>query len=106
MQDSIGNIIFALIMGVFYKIYAGNLGHKLFNLKVIHSETGVEFKSYGRGVFRELLKNFLAYLIVPIIWILWDKNNQNLYDKITKTYVVKKGVGNFEPPFDPPIYKA
>lgn len=106
LEDSLSNLVIALILGVFYKIYAGNLGHKLFNLKVIHSETGVELKSYGWGALRELLKNLLAYLIIPIIWILWDKNKQNLYDKITKTYVVKKGVRNFEPPLDPPIYKT
>jgi hypothetical protein len=39
---------------------------------------------------RELLKYVLTFLVIPVIWILWDEKNQNLYDKMTKTLVVEK----------------
>lgn len=82
--------IFGLIVGaIFYPIFTGNLGHKIFGLKVISSETGEDYKKSTEGAIRELLKNVLGYLIIPIIWILWDEKNQNLYDKLTKTYVVE-----------------
>jgi uncharacterized RDD family membrane protein YckC len=32
----------------------------------------------------------LSFLVVPVIWLLFDKKKQNLYDKITKTLVVKR----------------
>jgi uncharacterized RDD family membrane protein YckC len=82
--------IFGLIVGaIFYPLFTGNLGHKIFGLKVISSETGEDYKKSNEGAIRELLKNVLAYLVIPIIWILWDEKNQNLYDKLTKTYVVE-----------------
>ena len=82
--------IAGLIVGaIFYPIFTGNLGHKIFGLKVISSETGEDYKKSTEGAMRELLKNVLSYLIIPIIWILWDEKNQNLYDKLTKTYVVE-----------------
>ena len=82
--------IFGLIVGaLFYPIFTGNLGHKIFGLKVISSETGEDYKKAAEGGIRQLLKQVLGYLIIPIIWILWDEKNQNLYDKLTKTYVVE-----------------
>ncbi len=82
--------ISGLILGaLFYPYFTGNLGHKIFGLKVISSETGEDYNKSTEGAIRELLKNVLSYLIIPIIWILWDVNNQNVYDKITKTYVVE-----------------
>ena len=83
--------IFALIVGaVFYPLFIGNLGHRIFKLKVISLENGEDFKKPQDGAIRELLKNVLGYLIIPIIWILWDDMNQNLYDKLTKTIVVER----------------
>ena len=82
--------IFGLIVGaIFYPLFTGNLGHRIFGLKVISSETGEDYKRSAEGAIRELLKNVLGYLIIPVIWILWDEKNQNLYDKLTKTYVVE-----------------
>lgn len=83
--------ITGLIVGaIFYPIFIGNLGHRVFNLKVISEETGEDYKRPESGAIRECLKHVLSYLIIPIIWILWDKKNQNLYDKLTKTLVVEK----------------
>lgn len=82
--------ISSIILGaILYPIFTGNLGHRIFGLKVIYSETGDDYKKSSEGAIRELLKNVLSYLVIPIIWILWDDKNQNLYDKLTKTYVVE-----------------
>ena len=62
----------------------------MFGLKVISSESGNDFKKASDGGIRELLKGVFSFFIIPIIWILWDDKNQNLYDKLTKTYVVEK----------------
>lgn len=88
----IGSIaIFGLVVGaIFYPIFTGNLRHRIFGLKVISSESGDDFNKASDGAIRELLKAVLSVLLVPIIWILWDDKNQNLYDKLTKTYVVEK----------------
>jgi transcriptional regulator with XRE-family HTH domain len=83
--------IFGLIVGaIFYPIFTGNLGHSILGLKVISSETGHDYKKAIEGAIRELLKGVFSFFIIPIIWILWDEKNQNLYDKLTKTYVVEK----------------
>lgn len=42
------------------------------------------------GVIREGLKSVFSNFLIPIIWLLWDENKQNLYDKALKTIVVKK----------------
>ncbi len=83
--------IFGLIVGaIFYPMFTGNLGHRIIGLKVISSETGDDYKKATEGAIRELLKGVFSFFIIPIIWILWDDKNQNLYDKLTKTYVVEK----------------
>ncbi|MDO5968602.1 helix-turn-helix domain-containing protein [Flavivirga aquimarina] len=83
--------VFGLIVGaIFYPMFKGNLGHRIFGLKVISSETGDDYKKATEGAIRELLKGVFSFFIIPIIWILWDDKNQNLYDKLTKTYVVEK----------------
>jgi len=84
-------IVIAFIFGaITYPFFIGNIGHKITGLKVIDQKTGKEFKNFIDGGFRELLKNLLSYLIFPVIWLLFDKKKQNLYDKITNTYVVEK----------------
>lgn len=83
-------IIGLLVGAIFYPIFIGTLGHKIFNLKVISTETGEDYNRAKKGAIRECLKYVLAYFLIPVIWILWDNNNQNLYDKLTKTIVVEK----------------
>ncbi len=82
--------IFSLLIGaVWYPLFSGNLGHRIFKLKVISLESGKDYEKSQEGAIREFLKSILGFLIIPSIWILWDDNNQNLYDKLTKTHVVK-----------------
>jgi uncharacterized RDD family membrane protein YckC len=89
--DIIINIILAIVIGgLMYPIWSGNIGHKIFGIKVISKENGEDVRKPITGIVRELGKNILQYLIIPIIWLLWDKDRQNLYDKISKTIVVKK----------------
>jgi len=91
----LGEIIASAIVGaifgaIFYPNFTGNIGHKIFNLKVIHIETGKDFNQAKDGAIRESLKAISNMLIIPSFWIFLDKNNQNLYDKISKTIVVEK----------------
>ncbi|MBE7641190.1 RDD family protein [Salegentibacter sp. BLCTC] len=80
-----------LIVGaIFYPIFSGNLGHRIFDLKVISAETGKDINKGQEGAIREMLKYVLGYLLIPLIWLLWDDKKQNLYDKLSKTLVVEK----------------
>ena len=59
-------------------------------LKVISSVDGSDQKKALTGALREGLKNLFGFVLIPVIWLLWDENKQNVYDKIVNTYVVKK----------------
>jgi len=101
-EDSIGGettsfgdfmilIIIPAIFGViFYPMWSGHIGHKVFGLKAISANDGSDFNKAGLGALREVVKSLFSILIVPTIWLLWDDNKQNLYDKVVGTYVVKK----------------
>ena len=86
----IGVIFYLLVGAVFYPLFSGNLGHRIFGLKVISSESGTDYNKSADGAIREFLKYMTYTFIIPIIWLLWDDKKQNLYDKLTKTYVVEK----------------
>ncbi len=74
----------------FYKKFCGNIGHAILKLKVISSVDGSDYNKSSQGIVREFLKSILGISLILNWWILFDKRNQNLYDKITKTYVVEK----------------
>lgn len=81
----------AILIGfAFYPKFSGTIGHKFLGLKVISSKDGSDFNSAANGIIRETLKSFLGVFIIPHIWLLWDEDNQNLYDKAGNTFVVKK----------------
>jgi len=91
VTETVIGAIFGAILGViFYPIWSGNLGHKIFGLKVISAEDGSDYNTARQGAIREFIKEIFGAVIIPIIWLLWDKDKQNLYDKVIKTYVVKK----------------
>ena len=84
-------IIIMPILGVFsYPSWSGNLGHKIMGLKVISSKNGSDINTSGSGAKREFLNHLMGFLILPRVWLLWDNDRQNLYDKMMSTYVVKK----------------
>jgi len=83
--------IFGAFLGaIFYPMWSGNLGHKIMGLKVISSVDGQDLNTSGAGWLRELSKSLLGYFIIPVIWLIWDDDRQNVYDKLVKTYVVRK----------------
>lgn len=82
-------ILYAILGAIFYPIWGGNLGHKIMGLKVISSENGEVQNNAKAGAIREALKYVFSLVFIPIVWLLWDDNRQNLYDKVVKTYVVK-----------------
>jgi hypothetical protein len=90
--DSIfGYAILSAILGaIFYSLWGGNLGHKIMGLIVISSESGEIQNNAKTGAIREALKSVLSIFFIPVVWLLWDDHKQNLYDKVVKTYVVKK----------------
>ncbi len=74
---------------VFYSFWGCNIGHKIVGLQVISSVSGEVQKNGYSGAIREGMKMLFSMVIIPTIWLLWDDDRQNLYDKITNTYVVK-----------------
>ncbi|MCB9034170.1 MAG: RDD family protein [Chitinophagales bacterium] len=81
-------IIFSLISAVTYLVWSGNIGHKILGLKVVNIKDDSDMKNPIKGFFREAIKFFTLWLIIPSIWLLWDSNKQNLYDKIFDTIVI------------------
>jgi len=79
-----------LLGAIFYPIWSGNLGHKLFGLKVISSVDGSDYNRALSGAGREFLKVVMSLIVIPVIWLMSDSNRQNLYDKLANTYVVKR----------------
>jgi len=89
--DALIGTIIALVYGcIIYPIFSGNLGHRIMGLKVVNIENSSNFNIFYEGGLREFIKDFCIILIIPNIWVLFDKKNQNIYDKIFKTIVVKR----------------
>ncbi len=89
--DIILTIIDGLLFGaICYPFLTGNIGHRIFGLKVISTETGEDCDTAEKGAIRECLKNFLSLSIIPLFWIFFNSKNQTLHDKISKTIVVKR----------------
>ncbi len=91
LDSIISSSLFSIVFGaILYPVFSGNLGHKLIGLKVISSHDGSDCNKAFTGALRELLKTLFSLVFLPVIWLIWDKDNQNLYDKMLNTYVVKK----------------
>jgi uncharacterized RDD family membrane protein YckC len=88
--DILSGTIIALSYGIIYPIFSGNLGHKIIGLKVINTIDKTNFNKFYEGGFREFLKSLCTILILPCLWVFFDKKNQNIYDHIFKTIVVEK----------------
>jgi len=89
-------ILSAILGAIFYPMWGGNLGHKIMGLTVISVENGEIQNNAKTGAIREVLKCVFSLVIIPDVWLLWDDNRQNLYDKVAKTYVVKKKAGTIK----------
>jgi hypothetical protein len=75
---------------ILYPVYQGNIGHKLFNLKVVDADTGLSIHSPSHGALRGFLKVCLVPLLIPILIIFINKKRQTLWDKMSNTRVVCK----------------
>ncbi len=65
-------------------------GKKLMGMRVVKTDTG-QATTWGYTFLREwIVKGAIGSITFGIgyIWILWDQNNQNLYDKLMGTVVV------------------
>lgn len=65
---------------------------QLMSMRVVNLNTGVR-AGWGRSFVREFLAKaligfFLGWLLFPYFWLLWDKNKQQLWDKLLDTAVV------------------
>lgn len=83
-------LLLCTLSAISYFFWSGNIGHKLLKLKVIKADNEEDCKNPMIGFLREAVKLLCYWLIFPNIWLLFDEKNQNLYDKIFKTYVIEK----------------
>jgi len=65
---------------------------QLLGMRVVNMTAGVR-AGWGRMLVREhlvkpLIGIFLGWLVIPYFWLLWDKNRQELWDKMLDTVVV------------------
>ena len=89
--DTLTGTLIALIYGsLIYPFFYGNIGHRIMGLKVVNIENKSNFNTFYEGAFREFIKDFCIILIIPNLWILFNKKNQNIYDRLFKTIVVKR----------------
>lgn len=78
-----------ILAAIYYPAFSGNIGHKILNIKVISTIDGSDYQTASNGMLRELLKLVFGLFLIPVIWLLWDKRYQNLYDKVMNTIVVE-----------------
>lgn len=78
-------VLSAILAAIFYPTWSGNVGHKFMGLKVVSSVDGSDIDKASAGAIREVLKSIFSSVIIPVAWLLWDGDRQNLYDKVSKT---------------------
>jgi len=105
INAAIAAIVHALYGYLCYPNLRGTIGHKALKLRVVNADKTT--LNASQGAKRELLKVVPSILsdlgvivgaglqtiivlgaLIYFIWLLWDEDKQNLYDKIAKTYVV------------------
>jgi uncharacterized RDD family membrane protein YckC len=88
--SSLGFFVTFTAAMISYPYFSGNFGHKIMNLKVISAKDGSDYNSIAQGALRECTKQIFGSGYILNLWLLFNKDNLNLYDRICKTYVVKK----------------
>ncbi len=91
----IGNLL-SLIGGIgfgFYNLYllgsrGSTVGKKILGLTVLGDDN--QPIGFGKAFLREVLKGIFGCFIVPSLWLLWDKERQNLYEKVVNTHVYRQ----------------
>lgn len=64
------------------------IGMWFFKIKVI--TTDGKPLGWGRVFWRYIAFTISLFSIIGMVWILFDKQNQGLHDKLAKTFVIKK----------------
>ncbi|MFV2040130.1 MAG: RDD family protein [Acidimicrobiales bacterium] len=95
------SVLFVLTLGIGWLIWAAVIGgigqtpaKKLLGLRVIKADTmrpaGLATMFWLRGLLAGFVVQFAVIFTLGIILFMpfWDKRNQNLWDKISTTYVV------------------
>jgi uncharacterized RDD family membrane protein YckC len=81
-----GFVGFILLVGYLTSKSGASLGKKVVGTQVL-DETG-QFLSFGQSILREFLKSiFGAVCFLVNLWLLFDKDHQQLYDKVIRSNV-------------------
>ncbi|MGI9623690.1 MAG: RDD family protein [Acidimicrobiales bacterium] len=91
-------VIFTLVIGwIIWAAFTGNSGQtpakKLLNQRVIRADT-MQPCNIGKMFWVRGVLGILVWIVVQVtfyilaLWPFWDKNKQNLWDKMSNTYVV------------------
>ena len=97
-QSVVGIVLRVLIVLLYGAIFCGSergqtLGMMLVGVRAVDATTGGSI-GFARALGRASFEYLLAILaIVPwvldMLWPIWDRRNQTLHDKVTRTLVVK-----------------
>lgn len=89
-SNTLISFLLSLLYGfIVYPFFSGNLGHRIIGLKVIHDDKN-DFNKFYEGGFREFLKSISLFLILPNLYIFFNSDNKNTYDKILNCKVIKR----------------
>jgi uncharacterized RDD family membrane protein YckC len=80
--------IFLLVSALVVGVFQTTPGKRFFNLKITTGDS--QRISMLRAVVREGLGKFVSSLVFGLgyLWMIPDRQNQTLHDKLTRTYVV------------------
>jgi uncharacterized RDD family membrane protein YckC len=101
----LSSLLVLVTLGVGYAIWCflvygrgQNPSKQLLGMRVVRLETGKRAgwgTMFVRGWIYAAIVGFISafLLYIPLLWILWDKRNQELWDKMAETIVVKDPTG-------------
>lgn len=92
-RHTIGVQLLAALLGlVYFTVALGSgsgqtVGARLAGIRVVDARTGAPI-GYGRAFRRWLVTFLVGWLIVPYLWMLWDREGQTWQDKVAGDVVV------------------
>lgn len=90
-KNNLGILVFELffflnfIIG--WKLRGQTIGMFVMKIRVVTTE-GMPL-GWGRTFWRYIAFTISLFSVIGMVWILFDKKNQGLHDKLAKTYVIK-----------------
>jgi len=93
------SLLGGLVVLVYFAIMDGgprgqSVGKRILKIRVVDVTTGTSIgypRGFGRAAGKfvaNLLLNVCLIGILDYLWMLWDKENQTLHDKLARSYVV------------------